>query len=44
MAAIAILDFLNLYFRFSLFLISRYMKYILGKFGENSVDSNELTE
>jgi hypothetical protein len=42
MAAAAILDFLPLHFRFSFFRISRYVKYILAKFGENPVDSNEL--
>jgi hypothetical protein len=42
MAAAAILDFLHLYLRFSFFRISRYVKYILAKFGENPIDSNEL--
>jgi hypothetical protein len=42
MAAAAILDFLHFHFRFSFFWISRYVKYILAKFGENPVDSNEL--
>jgi hypothetical protein len=42
MAAAAILDFLHFHFRFSFFQISRYVKYILAKFGENPVDSNEL--
>jgi hypothetical protein len=42
MAAAAILDFLNLHYRFSFFRINRYVKYILAKFGENPVDSNEL--
>jgi hypothetical protein len=42
MAAAAILDFLHFHFRFSFFRISRYVKYILAKFGENPVDSNEL--
>jgi hypothetical protein len=38
MAAAAILDFLHFHFR----RISRYVKYILAKFGENPIDSNEL--
>jgi hypothetical protein len=42
MAAAAILDFLHFHFRFSFFQISRYVKYILAKFGDNRVDSNEL--
>jgi hypothetical protein len=42
MAAAAILDFLQLHFRFSFFRLSRYVKYILAKFGENPIDSNEL--
>jgi hypothetical protein len=42
MAAAAILDFWHLHFRFSFFRISRYVKYILAKFDENRVDSNEL--
>jgi hypothetical protein len=42
MAAAAILDFLHLHFRFSFFRISRYVKYVLAKFRENRVDSNEL--
>jgi hypothetical protein len=42
MAAAAILDFLQLHFRFLFFRISRYVKYILAKFGENPIDSNEL--
>jgi hypothetical protein len=41
-AAAAILDFLHFHFRFSFFLISRYVKYILAKFGENPIDSTEL--
>jgi hypothetical protein len=43
MAAAAILDFLHFHFRFSLFRICRSMKYIAAKFGENPIDSNELT-
>jgi hypothetical protein len=42
MAAAAILDFLHFHFRFSFFRISRYVEYILAKFGENRIDSNEL--
>jgi hypothetical protein len=42
MAAAAILDSLHLYSHFSFYRISRYVKYILAKFGENPVDSNEL--
>jgi hypothetical protein len=42
MAAAAILNFLHFHFRFSFFGISRYVKYIHAKFGENPVDSNEL--
>jgi hypothetical protein len=42
MAAAAILDFLHFHFRFSFFRISRYVKYIPVKFGENPVDSNKL--
>jgi hypothetical protein len=42
MAATAILDFLHFHFRFSFFRFSRYVKYMLAKFGENRVDSNEL--
>jgi hypothetical protein len=42
MAAAAILDFLHFHFRFSFFRISRYVKYILAKFGENPIDRNEL--
>jgi hypothetical protein len=42
MAAAAILDFLHFHLRFSFSRISRYVKYILAKFGENPVDSNEL--
>jgi hypothetical protein len=42
MAAAAILDFLHFHFRFSFFRISRYVRYILAKFGENPIDSNEL--
>jgi hypothetical protein len=42
MAAVAILDFLHIHFRFSFFRISRYVKYVLAKFGENPVHSNEL--
>jgi hypothetical protein len=42
MAAAAILDSLHFHFRSSFFRISRYVKYILAKFGENRVDSNEL--
>jgi hypothetical protein len=42
MAAVAILDFLHFHLRFSFFRISRYVKYVLAKFGENPVDSNEL--
>jgi hypothetical protein len=42
MAAAAILDFLHFHFRFSFFRISPYVKYILAKFGENPIDSNEL--
>ena len=43
MAAAAILDFSHFHLRFSFPQISRYMKYILAKFGENPIDSNELT-
>jgi hypothetical protein len=42
MAAVAILNFSRFHLRFSFFRISRYVKYILAKFGENPVDSNEL--
>jgi hypothetical protein len=42
MAAVAILDILDFHLRFSFARISRYVKYILAKFGENLVDSNEL--
>jgi hypothetical protein len=42
MVAAAILGFLHFHFRFSFFRISRYVKYILAKFGENAVDSNEF--
>jgi hypothetical protein len=42
MAAAAILDFLHFHFRFSFLRISLYVKYILAKFGENRIDSNEL--
>jgi hypothetical protein len=42
MAAAAILDFLHFHFRFSFFRISRYVKYILAKFGENLFNSNEM--
>jgi hypothetical protein len=42
MAAAAILDFSHFHLRFSFFRISRYVKYMLAKFGENPVDSNEL--
>jgi hypothetical protein len=42
MVAAAILDFLHFHLRFSFFRISRYVKYILAKFGENLADSNEL--
>jgi hypothetical protein len=42
MAAGAILNFLHFHLRFSFFRINRYVKYILAKFGENPVDSNEL--
>jgi hypothetical protein len=42
MAAAAILDLLHSHFRFSFFRISRYVKYILAKFGENPVDINDL--
>jgi hypothetical protein len=42
MAAAAILDFLHFHFRLSFFQISPYVKYILAKFGENPVASNEL--
>jgi hypothetical protein len=42
MASAAILDFLHLHFRFSFFRISRYVKYVLAKFGENPIASNEL--
>jgi hypothetical protein len=42
MAAAAILEFLHIHFRFSFFRISPYVKYILAKFRENPIDSNEL--
>jgi hypothetical protein len=42
MAVAAILDFLHFHFRSLFFRISRYVKYILAKFGEIPVDSNEL--
>jgi hypothetical protein len=42
MAAAAILDCLHFNFRFSFLRISRYVKYIVAKFGENPIDSNEL--
>jgi hypothetical protein len=42
MASAAILNILHFQFRFSFFRISRYVKYILAKFGESPVDSNEL--
>jgi hypothetical protein len=42
MAAAAILDFLHYHFRFSFSRISRDVKYILAKFGENPINSNEL--
>jgi hypothetical protein len=42
MAAAAILDFLHFHFRFSFFRICCYVKYILAKFAENPVDSNEF--
>jgi hypothetical protein len=42
MAAAAILDFLNLHFRIPLFLITHWMKYILAKFRENPINSNEI--
>jgi hypothetical protein len=42
MTAAAILDFLHFHFRFSFFRISRYVKYILAKFGENLINSNEM--
>jgi hypothetical protein len=43
MAAATILNFLHFHFRFSFFFcISRYVKYVHAKFGENPVDSNEL--
>jgi hypothetical protein len=42
MAAAAILDFSHFHFRSSFFRISRYVKYILAKFGENPIDSNEM--
>jgi hypothetical protein len=42
MAAAAILDFLHFRFRFLFFRISRYVKYMLAKFGGNLIDSNEL--
>jgi hypothetical protein len=42
MAAAAIFDFLHFHLRFSFCRISRYVKYLLAKFGENPVDSNEL--
>jgi hypothetical protein len=43
MAAAAILDFLNLHFRIPLFLITHEMKYILAKFRENLINSNEIS-
>jgi hypothetical protein len=42
MAAAAILDFLNLHFRIPLFLITHQMKYLLAKFRENLIISNEM--
>jgi hypothetical protein len=42
MAAAAISNFLHFHFRFSFSRISRYVKYIPAKFGDNWVDSNEL--
>jgi hypothetical protein len=42
MAAAAILDFLHFHLRFSFFRIGRYVKYILAKFGENLIKSNEM--
>jgi hypothetical protein len=42
MVAAAIMSFLHFHFRFSFFRISRYVKYILAKFGENPIESNEL--
>jgi hypothetical protein len=42
MAATAILEFLHFHCRFYFFRISRYVKYVHAKFGENPVDSNEL--
>jgi hypothetical protein len=42
MAAAAILYILHFNFRFSFFRISRYVKYILAKFGENPIARNEL--
>jgi hypothetical protein len=42
MAAAAILDFFAFPLPLFTFWISRYVKYILAKFGENPVDSNEL--
>jgi hypothetical protein len=43
MAAAAIWNFSPVHFRLSFFLIIRYVKYILANFGENPIDSNELT-
>jgi hypothetical protein len=42
MAADAIFNFLHFHFRFLFFRICRYVKYMVAKFGENPVDSNEL--
>jgi hypothetical protein len=42
MAAAAILDFLNLHFRIPLVLITYWMQYILAKFRENLINSNEM--
>jgi hypothetical protein len=41
MAAAAILDFWHFHLRFSFSRVSRYVKYVVAKFGENPVDSNE---
>ena len=42
MAAAAIFDFLNLHFSTPIFLITRQMKYMLAKFCENLINSNEM--
>jgi hypothetical protein len=44
MAAAAILDFLNLHLHIPFFLITHKMMYILAKFRENLINSNEMAE